>query len=517
MRRFPNLLRDLLRGLYDNAWFWLLLSVAVGLFSTGRWTVAAAAWLAPLFLLRFTRLQRPLPGYLLATLSGFLILITTWWGLQPLPLPVFLGMFAVTAPIGALPYLFDRLLAPRLRTRHGQPAFVGALIFPAAVTAIEFVTMTGSPLGSFGATAYSQYGNLVLLQLLSIGGLWLVTFVIHWFAAVVNWAWSQDFAWPIVRRGLTVYGVAMLAVAIFGIARLATAPTPTATTPIAGFTAAPLIPEEIIPLYESDLTAFRQETQAIHAAYLAQSEAQARAGARILLWPEGAGIGVAEDVAALVAAGQALAQRAGVYLALPTFTFFPGETRVPENRLLLVAPDGAIVLNHIKYGGNEIEGTLRGDGVLQTATTPYGVISGVICWDTDFPAVMQQLGRAGVDILLSPAHDWEEISPLHGQMSAFRAIENGVTVIRQAEQGWSVVTDPFGRTLASMDHFTSETRLLTATVPTTGVWTLYPLIGDAFGWLALVSFLALALWALVAGRRRLQAGAAAGNQSLQPG
>lgn len=507
----------LLRRLNDNAWFWLLLSIVVGLFSTGRWTVAAAAWLAPLFLLRFTRLQRPLPGYLLATVSGFLILITTWWGLQPLPLPVFLGMFAVTAPIGALPYLFDRLLASRLCTRDGQPAFVGTLIFPLAITAIEFVSMTSSPLGSFGATAYSQYGNLILLQLLAIGGMWLVTFVIHWFAAVVNWAWSQDFAWPSVRRGLALYSVTMVAVAIFGIVRLATAPTPTTTTPIAGFTAAPLILDEIIPLYEKDLTAFRRETQAIHAAYLAQSEAQARAGARILLWPEGAGIGVAEDVAALVAAGQALAQRTGVYLAMPTLTFFPGETRVPENRLLIAAPDGAIVLNHIKFGGNEIEGTLRGDGVLQTVPTPYGVMSGVICWDTDFPAVMQQLGRAGVDILLSPAHDWEEISPLHGQMSAFRAIENGVTVIRQADEGWSVVTDPLGRTLASMDHFTSDARLLTASVPVKGVWTLYPVIGDAFGWLAVAGFLALALWAVAAGRRRLQPGATPTNRSLQPG
>ena len=136
----------------------------------------------------------------------------------------------------------------------------------------------------------------------------------------------------------------------------------------------------------------------------------------------------------------------------------------------------------VKYDGNEIEGTLRGDGVLRTATTPYGVISGVICWDTDFPAVMQQLGRAGVDILLSPAHDWKEISPLHGQMSAFRAIENGLTVIRHADEGWSVVTDPFGRTLASMDHFTSEARVMMASVPTTGVWTLYPVLGNASGW-----------------------------------
>ncbi len=71
---------------------------------------------------------------------------------------------------------------------------------------------------------------------------------------------------------------------------------------------------------------------------------------------------------------------------------------------------------------------------------------------------MSQLGRNGADILLSPAHDWPEIDPMHAQMAVFRAIENGVSVVRQADQGRSITTDPYGRVLAEMDHFTASGR-----------------------------------------------------------
>ena len=49
--------------------------------------------------------------------------------------------------------------------------------------------------------AYTQYGNLPLLQLLSVTGLWGIDFLMSWLASVVNWAWERGFAWPRVRGG----------------------------------------------------------------------------------------------------------------------------------------------------------------------------------------------------------------------------------------------------------------------------------------------------------------------------
>ena len=46
-------------------------------------------------------------------------------------------------------------------------------------------------------------------------------------------------------------------------------------------------------------------------------------------------------------------------------------------------------MEHIKYGGAIFEFTRVGDGVLQTVDTPFGVLSDVISYDADYPAVMQ--------------------------------------------------------------------------------------------------------------------------------
>jgi apolipoprotein N-acyltransferase len=39
-------------------------------------------------------------------------------------------------------------------------------------------------------------------------------------------------------------------------------------------------------------------------------------------------------------------------------------------------------------------------------------------------------------------------------------------------------------------------------VPTQGVFTLYPVIGDLFGWLSVVGFVVIAGWAIFRGRRQ---------------
>lgn len=206
-----------------------------------------------------------------------------------------------------------------------------------------------------------------------------------------------------------------------------------------------------------------------------------------------------EDESALRAAAAALAVEEGVHLALPLFVLFREEDRPPENRLLLYTPDGRLGLDHLKFGGNVFEGSLEGDRVLRTAVTPFGLVSGVICWDMDFPAVIAQAGAENVDILLAPSNDWREINPLHGQMASFRAIENGVTVLRSASNGLSLAVDPYGRTLAALDPFASDDRTMVAQVPARGVATVYGRVGEEpFAWLVAGLFLGLALWCLAA-------------------
>jgi apolipoprotein N-acyltransferase len=109
-------------------------------------------------------------------------------------------------------------------------------------------------------------------------------------------------------------------------------------------------------------------------------------------------------------------------------------------------------------------------------------------------------------------------------MAQMRAIENGVSVVRVADNGLSAVYDPYGRSLATMDHAhhdgsTTGERVIIAQVPTHGTTTVYPIIGDLFGWLAAAGFVALIVYGIVLGRRARAAEATAkapGEEDLAP-
>lgn len=256
-------------------------------------------------------------------------------------------------------------------------------------------------------------------------------------------------------------------------------------------------------LLRNDRAAYRQKTRGFHDRYFEETRRQADAGAQMILWPEAAGICASEDEAALIQRGQQLAREKSIYLAMALFTQNLQRSQPPENKLIVVDPAGNVVMEHYKYGGNQFEGSVLGNGLLHTFHTPSAKVCGVICWDMDFPRIVSQTGRNGVDILLAPANDWEAVSTTHAHMAVFRAVENGVSLVRHAKNGLSIATDPYGRTLASMDHFTASERLMIAQVPTTGVTTVYSVIGDLFAWTTVIGCLVLVCLAAV-GRRRFR-------------
>jgi apolipoprotein N-acyltransferase len=163
-----------------------------------------------------------------------------------------------------------------------------------------------------------------------------------------------------------------------------------------------------------------------------------------------------------------------------------------------------VILEHHKYGGAVFDGAVPGDGVLQTAETPIGTISGIICNDTYHEEIVTQAGRNGTDLLFSPTMGYRQTDPLQAHMAMYRAIENGVTHVRMADNGLSIAVDPYGRVSATMDHWNNTERVMVAQVPLLSTFTIYPYIGDLFAWLAIAGFVGLTIWAVVSGRRTKQ-------------
>jgi apolipoprotein N-acyltransferase len=452
------------------------------------------------------RSQPVLKGFILAWLTNYVVVSIAWWNIlgYGAPLPFFLISMAISTLVVALAFLADRLLVPRLS------GFASTLVYPLAVTSIEFLTISMNPLGSFGAQAYTQYNSPVLLQLLSITGMWGITFMMTWLATTFNFAWERSFSWPEIRRGLAIYVAIMLTVIVYGNIRLALFQPQEGTMRVHGIVAVDnrqILPD-IMKAKQENWQAFRQLAAESEDRYFEETLREAKGGAQLVVWPENAIWLAAEDEAALLDRGQQIAEQEGIYLAMGYAVIYPEDEQPSEMKLTIADPAGEVVLEHYKYGGHSIEGIKPGDGVLRTVETPFGTLSGIICWDTNFHKPVLQAGRNGTDILLSPSLEFRAIDPMHAQMATFRAIENGVSLVRIADNGLSIVTDPYGRTVATVDHFTTSERVLVAQVPSTSVLTVYSVIGDLFGWLAVAGFVVITIVAVIQGRKAKQSVAA---------
>ncbi|GAB4116296.1 MAG: apolipoprotein N-acyltransferase [Roseiflexaceae bacterium] len=473
-----------------NNYLFLAAVAILSLFAGGHWNIPVAAWLIPIVALRFFRQsERPWRAAGLLWLATAIPTAISWQGatffaqIHPAAELLF---FLLTSPIGLIPYAVDRAYY-----RKAATAWWITLIYPIAATAIDFFSAGGSPVGSFGAVAYSQREFLLMMQLSAIGGIWIIPFVIGWCASIINLIWDQHFQ---LNRFSSASLITMLALLLLGFGRVATAAPASQQVPVAGFSLPLGEIRRLLDLkQQGDPAAFDQAIRQVHAEQLAEIRRLAEQGARIVVLQEGAGMGEVAHVDALLRDAAALAKQQQIYIVLPTVRFGSGQT---VNAVQIIDPQGQIVLEHIKYGGTMFEGTQPGNGVLQVVDTPYGRISAVICWDADFPDTIRQAGMQQVDLLFIPANDWEGVKDIHAGMATFRAVENGMSIFRQTGQGISLIADPYGRITERIDQYREPassrmSAIMQANIPLMRQATLYPQIGDAIGILAQLGLLGL--------------------------
>ena len=78
-------------------------------------------------------------------------------------------------------------------------------------------------------------------------------------------------------------------------------------------------------------------------------------------------------------------------------------------------------------------------------------------------------------------------------MAIFRAVENGVALVRPTRRGTSIASDHQGRLLGyKSDYFVGTDHTMIVNVPTSGGRTLYVFIGESVGWMCVLGMLGLA-------------------------
>lgn len=409
--------------------------------------------------------------------------------------------YAVTSAIsgifGAVPYLLHRLAAARLG------AVPGSLVFPSASVTLLYVVSLGSPFGTWANDAYVQLDFLLLSELASVTGLWGVVFFVAWFASAVQGLFESRA--PRANPALVAFGTcSILALGYGAWARYAPLPA-RQTVRVAALSNPSTLSDfffEGCPVRE-DVTCRAEKSRARLDTLFAMSKTAAENGARVIVWYEGAAQYDEGFVPEFITRAQDFSRDHGVHLVA-------GALRVPRdpgarmtNEAMVFTPEGRLAFEYVKSIPVPGEPIIAGNGEVQTLDTPYGRLGVIICFDADFPALGRKAALRGVDLLLVPANDWRAITPLHGEMTVFRAIEGGFSLVRAASNGLSIATDSRGVRLGSNDSFASPGAILYADVPIAGRVTLYARCGDFFAYLcalALAALTASAAWS--AFRRR---------------
>jgi apolipoprotein N-acyltransferase len=487
---------------------WLLAGCVGLLFMGGKWNILIVTWLGSIPLLRYFRRQRSVWGILLA--APFIVVAARIFfvGLAEQVTAQFLILIALSYTLYIMiPCVVDRLLYKRMGNQ-----LLSTLVYPASLITVQFLLSYVEQLGTVLNWTGFLFSMKPLVQMVSLTGVWGPTFLVGWFASTFNTVWEEGFdlrkaRWPVALLtgsfvAATVWGGIQMAFFVPG----ATGGTVKVGSVVVG------LPEDNLFYTYLDLPdaaqfeqkeQYRQWTHQVQDELFATSEGLVPSGIKILAWPSGNAVVFAEDEAKVVARLKAFAREHQVY-------FFPsllvlGDYEGPDrNKVLAIQPDGQVAYVHYK-GRNPNAGFYQGDR-LEVIDTPYGRIASPICFEMEFHRYIRQAGIQGVDILIVPGDEpAKDAAIIHTEISAFRGIENGCSLLRTTLEGLTLGMDYQGRVLSQMNYYvTRENRTVITELPVHGVRTLYARWGDWFAYgsiLLLVLLATLGIWPLRRARR----------------
>lgn len=447
-------------------------------------------------------------GYFLAGLYwvgyAFLVDAQTFGWLLP---------FAVTAlPAGlavftAAGFAFARLIWSRGATR--------VLALAVALTIAEWLRghiLSGFPWNSYG---YALTGPLVLAQTVSIVGLWGLTFLaVMIFAAPATLA---DERTDTVRRAapLAVGVLLLVAMAGFGAWRLSQHPTRFADNMRLR------IMQPNLPQDEKFNYAARQKIMRHYLTLSERGTGPQNAGLRDvthLIWPESA------FPFFLTREGDAMAQIAEL---LPQGTvLITGAARAADpspdkrvrayNSVYVIDHDGTVLsvydkVHLVPFGEYlPFQTALEKLGLMQLTKLPGGFLSGdrkriyqppgaprmlpLICYEIIFPGAVVPPGERPGWLLNVTNDAWFGISSgpyQHFQQARVRAIEEGLPLVRAANNGISAVVDPVGRIVAQLPLGTEG--VLDSSLPRAATATIYARFGDSIIIMMIAAFLIIVM------------------------
>jgi apolipoprotein N-acyltransferase len=460
------------------------------------------AWIAFIPLLAVLARKGARRPYLVGWLAGtvFYGILLYWIPAVPshyagMSTALSLGVYLLLILVLGMSWALFALAFSFMHKRRPAAAFAAAPFLWVGVEYLLTHVLTGFPWGLVGL---SQYGNLSLIQIASVTGVYGVSFVLVLFQSLfvysIRAARRLPFAFGIVLMVLVHLG------GFLSMGRVTPTERSFPAAVIQGNVSSEIYwtqtgPDKIMTLFEEHMDLTRQASEK---------------GAKLVIWPE-------FTVPLCFSCDDPLYQsfkgvltrfveETGTSLLVGSNeTSGPPEAKLYFNSSLCLNPGRPVTsyatMHLVPFGEYTpykkilgfVEKVSHAIGELTPGSGPalhtfrdlkFGT---PICYEVIFPNLVRRFTKAGADFLVTITNDgWYGRSSApyqHFANAVLRAVENRRFLLRAATTGISGVIDPYGRVLARSEI--GVKTFLAETVTPSSALTFYARFGDVFSWACL--------------------------------
>jgi apolipoprotein N-acyltransferase len=452
----------------------LLLAIGSGValaFSFPNYNLPLLAWISVALLMFAAIGARTREAALYGFLSGALFypLSVPWfdtvvrqYGNVP-PWPA-AGILALISLAGALfPLVFAALLARVGKSSAGRACLLAPFLWVALEFGRTHLPIIGFPWNLLG---YAASGNLALIQLTSVTGIYGLSWLVAAFNALFVWA----FVSPAKRSriAIVVAAAALILIAAAGPRFVPSASADHVAHLVqTNFPQSESYPPDWMDLHASDMQQLEE-----------MSIVAARESPGIIVWPEvPAPFSLQDQKFAAVAntIAHLSVEDFGEYflVGVDDWKLGPDRQWLASNSAVLLDPAGQREFTydkiHLVPFGEYVplrkwlrfaQSLVAGIGDFNpgheysVGRLPGGRFSVYICYEAIFPDLVRRFTANGAGLLVNISNDgWfgHEAAPAqHLMMARVRAVENRRWLLRCTNTGFTVDVDPYGRTVASL-------------------------------------------------------------------
>jgi len=458
-------------------WF-LLIGILTMVASHFTYNIDVMGWVAMVPLLIYLNATRGWKSRVLFALALLLIWTVIVSKIITDPIPGFV------IPLYAIPITLFHLPGYLLygATKNNKWSI---LIFPATMVVSEWIQYSFTPLGSWGVAAYTQANSISILQSLSLYGLAGLSFLLYWTnasitEAIVHGNWNRNLLFP---------ALAIAAVFVFGSIRYDLRQSKgfeTMTVAAVGT--------------DSDISGLplpsRASNEKVILDIFDRTIKAANAGAELVVWNEAAFFLERDYEQQWLDSISMLSKNNNVTIVAAYVVPVSESPFRYENKFKFFNADGSIEFEYFKHEPVAGEPAVQGTGPQHIKKVGRANIGGAICYDYDFPYLARGNKNTGADIVAIPSSDWRGIDPLHSKMAAFRAVEQGHSILRSTRFGLSAAITPYGTMTSAMSSFNQNDKIMMAHLPVNGIRTIYSIVGDILVYLSMAFLIFILIWIL---------------------